>query len=135
MSEKKLLELSFPKGKRIGVFAMLVACFALWGLLNNMTDNLVPAFQKIFTMDQSRAGLIQVAFYGAYAVLAIFASILVEEFSYRVGVLIGLAVPGRKKRPAAWAASLVFVAAYVPLMGKFLPYLLGDRVAIEDIYR
>ena len=52
-----------------------------------------------------------------------------------VGVLIGLAVPGRKKRPAAWAASLVFVAAYVPLMGKFLPYLLGDRVAIEDIYR
>lgn len=52
-----------------------------------------------------------------------------------LGVLIGLAVPGRKKRPAAWAASLVFVAAYVPLMGKFLPYLLGDRVAIEDIYR
>ena len=50
-------------------------------------------------------------------------------------VLIGLAVPGRKKRPAAWTASLVFVAAYVPLMGKFLPYLLGDRVAIEDIYR
>ena len=52
-----------------------------------------------------------------------------------LGVLIGLAVPGRKKRPAAWASSLVFVAAYVPLMGKFLPYLLGDRVAIEDIYR
>lgn len=71
---------------------MLVACFALWGLLNNMTDNLVPAFQRIFTMDQERAGLVQVAFYGAYAVLAIFASILVEEFSYRVGLLIGLGV-------------------------------------------
>lgn len=71
---------------------MLVSCFALWGLLNNMTDNLVPAFQKIFTMDQSRAGLVQVAFYGAYAVLAIFASILSEEFSYRVGVLIGLGI-------------------------------------------
>ena len=74
----------------MGIFAMLIACFALWGLLNNMTDNLVPAFQKIFTMDQSKAGLIQVAFYGAYAVLAIFASILVEEFSYRIGVLIDL---------------------------------------------
>ena len=34
----------------------------------------------------------------------------------------------------AWAASLVFVAAYVPLMAKFLPYLLGGRVAIADIY-
>lgn len=51
-----------------------------------------------------------------------------------MGVLIGLAVPGRKKRAAAWAASLLFVAAYVPLMGKFLPYLLGDKIAIEDIY-
>lgn len=38
------------------IFVMLTSCFALWGLLNNMTDNLVPAFQKIFTMDQSRAG-------------------------------------------------------------------------------
>ena len=71
---------------------MLVSCFALWGLLNNMTDNLVPAFQRIFTMDQSRAGLVQVAFYGAYAVLAIFAAVLAEELSYRKGVLIGLAV-------------------------------------------
>ena len=57
------------------IFTLLVCCFALWGLLNNMTDNLVPAFQKIFTMDQSRAGLVQVAFYGAYAVLAIFAAV------------------------------------------------------------
>lgn len=78
--------------KYLSIFIMLVSCFALWGLLNNMTDNLVPAFQKIFTMDQSRAGLVQVAFYGAYAVLAIFAAVLAEEFSYRKGVLIGLAV-------------------------------------------
>lgn len=78
--------------KNLVPFILLISCFALWGLLNNMTDNLVPAFQKIFTMDQSRAGLVQVAFYGAYAVLAIFASILIEEFSYRIGVLIGLGV-------------------------------------------
>ena len=76
----------------LSVFVMLVSCFALWGVLNNMTDNLVPAFQRIFTMDQSKAGLVQVAFYGAYAVLAIFAAVLAEEFSYRKGVLIGLAV-------------------------------------------
>ena len=29
-------------------FFLLVSCFALWGLLNNMTDNLVPSFAKIF---------------------------------------------------------------------------------------
>jgi fucose permease len=33
-----------------------------------------------------------VAFYGAYAVLAIFAAVLAEELSYRKGVLIGLAI-------------------------------------------
>ena len=71
---------------------LLVTCFALWGLVNNMTDNLVPAFQRIFTMDQSKAVLVQVAFYGAYAVLALFTSILVEEFSFRAGILIGLGV-------------------------------------------
>ena len=30
------------------LFAALVCCFALWGLLNNMTDHLVPAFKTIF---------------------------------------------------------------------------------------
>ena len=71
---------------------LLVLCFALWGVVNNMSDNLVPAFQRIFTMDQSKAVLVQVSFYGAYAVLALFTSILVEEFSFRVGILLGLGV-------------------------------------------
>ena len=83
--------MSIVKNSRLTLF-LLVACFALWGVVNNMSDNLVPAFQRIFTMDQSRAVLVQVAFYGAYAVLALFTSILVEEFSFRTGILIGLGV-------------------------------------------
>ncbi|MGN0852715.1 MAG: MFS transporter [Kiritimatiellia bacterium] len=146
MAEKKMLELSFSKGRRMGVFAMLVACFALWGLLNNMTDNLVPAFQKIFTMDQSKAGLIQVAFYGAYAVLAIFASILVEEFSYRVGVLIGLAVyvlGALLYIPACAFASfdVYFIAIFVVAAGCSLlettcnPYVLALGPAATAVRR
>ncbi|MBR3944137.1 MAG: MFS transporter [Akkermansia sp.] len=72
------------------VFFMLVACFALWGLLNNMTDNLVPAFETIFGIKPSESAGVQISFYGAYAVLAIFAAMMVEEFSYRTGVLAGL---------------------------------------------
>ena len=41
---------------------LIVLNFALWGLVNNMSDNLVPAFQRIFTMDQDRAVLVQVSF-------------------------------------------------------------------------
>ncbi len=124
------------KTSQAAVFAMLVSCFALWGLLNNMTDNLVPAFQKIFTMDQSRAGLVQVAFYGAYAVLAIFASVLAEEFSYRKGVLIGLAIyiaGALLYIPACVAQSfdIYFVAIFIVAAGCSLlettcnPYVLS----------
>ena len=31
-----------------------------------------------------------------------------------LGVLIGLAVPGRRKRTATWTASAVFVLTYIP---------------------
>lgn len=128
-----------PK-KFLSIFVTLVSCFALWGLLNNMTDNLVPAFQKIFTMDQSRAGLVQVAFYGAYAVLAIFAAVLAEELSYRKGVLIGLGIyiaGALLYIPACIAQSfdIYFIAIFIVASGCSLlettcnPYVLslGDE--------
>lgn len=37
-----------------------------------------------------------------------------------MGVLIGLAIPGRRKRLAAWIAAGVFAATYAPLMARFL---------------
>jgi len=76
----------------LGIFVMLASCFALWGLLNNMTDNLVPSFQKIFMTSQSTAGFVQISFYGAYSVIAILASLLIQKKGYRVGVLVGLGV-------------------------------------------
>ena len=51
-----------------------------------------------------------------------------------LGVLIGLAVPGQRKRTAAWTASAVFVVTYIPLMAGFLQDLLGRQTPIEDIY-
>ena len=78
--------------KFLPIFVALVSCFALWGLLNNMTDNLVPAFQKIFRTSQSTAGYVQVSFYGAYSAIAILASLLIQKAGYRCGVLVGLGV-------------------------------------------
>lgn len=122
--------------KFMAAFIMLVSCFALWGLLNNMTDNLVPAFKNIFSIPQEKSALVQVAFYGAYAVLAIFASILIEEFSYKKGVLIGLGVyilGALMYIPACIAQSfdIYFVAIFVVAGGCSLlettcnPYVLS----------
>ncbi|BAL00167.1 hypothetical protein OBV_29680 [Oscillibacter valericigenes Sjm18-20] len=44
-----------------------------------------------------------------------------------LGVLMGLAVPARKKKFAMRVAALVFVVTYVPLLAKFLPVLFGKE--------
>jgi FHS family L-fucose permease-like MFS transporter len=103
-----------PK-KYLAVFIMLTSCFALWGLLNNMTDNLVPSFQKIFMTSQSTAGFVQISFYGAYSVIAIFASLLIQKAGYRVGVLFGLGV------------YVIGALLYVPacILQSFWTYIVG----------
>lgn len=41
-----------------------------------------------------------------------------------MGVLVGVALPAKAKKPAAWVGVAVFVVTYVPLMHKFLPFFL-----------
>lgn len=88
-SIKKTDQPVVPKEYKL-YFFLLVSCFALWGLLNNMTDNLVPSFAKIFMIKAVDSSYVQVAFYGAYAVLALPAAFIIKKYSYRVGVLVGL---------------------------------------------
>lgn len=71
-------------------FLLLATCFALWGLLNNMSDMLVPAFAKIFSMNPKESSVSQFAFYFAYGCLAIPAALLIKKYSYKIGVLVGL---------------------------------------------
>ena len=45
---------------------------------------------KIFMIKAVDSSLVQVAFYGAYAVLALPAAFIIKRYSYRMGVLVGL---------------------------------------------
>lgn len=80
-----------PPGMR-APFILLTACFAAWGVANNMTDPLVNGFKGIFVMSHFQAALVQSAFYGAYFCLALPAAVLVRRTSYKTGVLVGLAL-------------------------------------------
>lgn len=74
-------------------FFMLVSCFALWGLVNAMAEVLVKAFESIFpALGQMGTVMSVSSHYGAYAVLAIPASIIIKKFGYKAGVLLGLGV-------------------------------------------
>ena len=44
-----------------------------------------------------------------------------------LGVLLGIAVPARRKKASAGAAALVFAAPYVPLLGTGRPSRRGAR--------
>jgi FHS family L-fucose permease-like MFS transporter len=97
-------------------FVLLVTCFAAWGIAANMTDPLVGVFRNVFSMTTVQSTLVQSAYYGAYFLLAIPAAFINSRFSYKVGVLVGLAL-------AAVGGSLFIPAANVMTYGLFLAAL------------
>ena len=71
-------------------FILVATCFGLWGMINMMTDTLVPAVQKIFSIDTAQSSLIQVVNSASYALLAFPAALMVKRFNYKTGVILGL---------------------------------------------
>ncbi len=71
-------------------FILVATCFGLWGMINMMTDTLVPAVQKIFSIDTAQSSLIQVVNYASYALLAFPAALMIKRFNYKTGVILGL---------------------------------------------
>jgi FHS family L-fucose permease-like MFS transporter len=73
-------------------FVLITACFALWGFANDITNPMVKAFSKIFRMSVTDGALVQVAFYGGYFAMAFPAAIFIRKYSYKAGILMGLAL-------------------------------------------
>ena len=73
-------------------FCLVTTLFAFWGFANDVTNPLVRAFQEIFLISSAQSGLVQTAFYGGYATMAIPAAIFIRRFSYKAGILVGLAL-------------------------------------------
>ena len=73
-------------------FILITSCFALWGFANDITNPMVAAFEKIFLTGTSEATWVQVAFYGGYGFMAIPAALFIRRFTYKSGILMGLAL-------------------------------------------
>jgi len=78
--------------KYIVPFVLITSLFALWGFANDITNPMVAAFQTIMEIPVSEAALVQFAFYGGYGTMAIPAALFVRRFSYKKGILLGLAL-------------------------------------------
>ncbi|MGQ1891645.1 L-fucose:H+ symporter permease [Thermophagus sp. OGC60D27] len=94
-------------------FILVTSLFALWGFANDITNPLVAAFATVMEISNAKAALVQFAFYGGYATMAIPAALFIKKFSYKNGILLGLAF-------YATGALLFYPAARFELFGFFL---------------
>ena len=76
--------------KYLLTFILITSLFALWGFANDITNPMVAAFQTVMELSAAKASLVQFAFYGGYATMAIPAALFARRYSYKKGILLGL---------------------------------------------
>lgn len=111
MTKQKIVE-----KKYLVPFIIVTSLFALWGFANDITNPLVAAFRTIMEISNFEASLVQFAFYGGYATMAIPAALFVRKYSYRKAIILGLIL-------YATGALLFIPAARFELFGFFLASL------------
>jgi FHS family L-fucose permease-like MFS transporter len=94
-------------------FIIITSLFALWGFANDITNPMVAAFGTVMEISTAKAALVQLAFYGGYATMAIPAALFVRKYSYKKGILLGLTL-------YAVGALLFYPAAKFEIFGFFL---------------
>jgi FHS family L-fucose permease-like MFS transporter len=81
------------KEKRNNYFFPLIlvtGLFLLWGLAYGLLDVLNKHFQETLHIDKARSTLLQMAYFGAYFLIALPAGIFMNRFGYKKGIITGL---------------------------------------------
>jgi FHS family L-fucose permease-like MFS transporter len=108
---KDLKKIPVVPRKNLLPFILVTSLFALWGFANAVTDPMVQAFKKVLELSNSEAAWVQMAFYGGYFCMALPAAMFMRKYSYKVGILIGLALYATGALlfyPAAQSESFLF---------------------------
>ncbi|MEM6845818.1 MAG: L-fucose:H+ symporter permease [Bacteroidota bacterium] len=71
-------------------FTLVTFLFFLWGFPNDLTNPMVEVFKNVLNISSVRASLVQSAFYGGYATMAIPAALFIRKYSYKAGIVLGL---------------------------------------------
>ena len=104
-------------------FILVTTLFSLWGFANDVTNPLVAVFKDVFVINNAQSTWVQMAFYGGYATMALPAAIFIRRFSYKSGIIVGLAlysIGALLSIPAAREFQLVhYCALYFDLWPRF----------------
>ncbi len=94
-------------------FILVTSLFALWGFANDITNPMVSTFKTVMEISNLEASLVQFAFYGGYFTMAIPAALFIKKYSYKSGIIMGLAL-------YAVGALMFYPAASTEIFGLFL---------------
>jgi FHS family L-fucose permease-like MFS transporter len=73
-------------------FALITALFFIFGFITCLNDILVPHLKSLFTLDYTRAALVQFCFFTAYFVVSLPAGKIVSRMGYKQGTVLGLLI-------------------------------------------
>lgn len=96
-------------------FILVTSLFFAWGFANDITNPMVKAFSKIFRMSTTDGALVQLAFYGGYFAIAFPSALFIRKYSYKTGILVGLALYA--------CGALLFIPA--SKTGLYFPFLIA----------
>jgi MFS transporter, FHS family, L-fucose permease len=96
---------------------MVTTLFFMWGFLTCLNDILIPHLKSIFDLNYAQVMLVQLAFFGAYAVFSIPSGYITERIGYQRTMVAGLLTMGL-------GAALFVPAASVPSFPLFLTALI-----------
>jgi FHS family L-fucose permease-like MFS transporter len=73
-------------------YILVTSLFFMWGLSYGLLDVLNKHFQETLDITRARSGLLQMAYFGAYFLMAMPAAALMNRRGYKTGILLGLAL-------------------------------------------
>lgn len=83
----------------------LTTLFFLWGFVTSFNDILIPHLKAVFSLNYAQAMAVNMAFFGAYALVSYPASIQIKKLGYQAGLVAGLLVSAFGALLFAWTAT------------------------------
>lgn len=75
-------------------FIVVTTLFFMWGFITVLVDALIPRLRDVFELSYFQSGIVQFAFFTAYAVFSIPGGVLISKIGYKKGAVAGLITMG-----------------------------------------
>lgn len=72
--------------------ASLTVLFFMMGFITCLNDILIPYLKGLFTLSYAKVNLVNFCFFGAYLIMGVPAGLVVKQFGYKRGMLIGFLI-------------------------------------------